>query len=170
MRMHIITNAPELAAREIMQHMESHGGEWIVNAVEDEGYVMAKVGTLPGKRLSRSCSPSLCGPFSTDTSIDELEGRIRVARRISLGVKSDSARRDTPKPAHDEGWESPTHATLKLLGQRNITIAELRKELKLSRSGAHSVMARLVASNRARIVMRLPAANGGNFNVYGAAA
>jgi hypothetical protein len=168
MRIHITTTATEQAAREIMRHMESHGGEWIVNAVEDEGYVIAKVGTLEGKRLSRSFSPSLCGPFSFNTTLDELEGRLRIARRISLGVKSDSARRDTPKPAHDDGWESPTHATLKLLKQRNITVAELRKELKLSRSGAHSVMARLVASNRARVVMRLPASSGGNFNVYGA--
>jgi hypothetical protein len=172
MRIHITTNAPHKAAREIMQHMESYGGEWIVNAVEDEGYIMARVGTLDGKRLGRSLSPALCGPFGCVTDLGMLSGELCVARAKSLGVKADSDRieKEKAKPVRDASWESPTQATLKLLEKQNITVAELREKLKLSRGGAHSVMARLVESNRAVVVERRPAANGSSIYVYGAAA
>jgi len=169
MRIHITTTAPEQAAVEIMRHMESHGGQWIVNAVEDEGYVMARVGTLCGKRLNRSCSPSLCGPFSTETSMDELEGRARIARRISLGGKSSSSQREAqPK---DDGWVSPTRRAEEMLEEGHIRISDLVEVIGISRGAAHKLMYRLIDSKRARIVSKIPTGIGkGTVCTFGKAA
>jgi hypothetical protein len=169
MRIHITTNAPHKAAREIMQHMESYGGEWIVNAVEDEGYIMAKAGTLAGKRLSRSLSPSLCGPFSTNTTVDEVEGRIRIARRISLGVKSDSSIREA-KPKDDD-WVSPTRRAEEMLQEGHVKIRDLVETIGITRNAAHKLMYRLVESKRARIVSQVPTGIGnGTVCTFGAVA
>jgi len=169
MLIHITTIAPEQAAVEIMKHMDFHGGQWIVNAVEDEGYIMAKVGTLCGKRLSRSCSPSLCGPFSTGTSMDELEGRVRIARRISLGGKSASSQRKAqPK---DDGWVSPTRRAEEMLAEGNIRISDLVEVIGISRGAAHKLMYRLIESNRARIISQVPTGIGkGTVCTFGKAA
>lgn len=168
MRIHSTTIAPEQAAVEIMRHM-ARGGEWIVNAVEDEGYVMARVGTLDGKRLSRSLSPSLCGPFSASTSVDEVEGRIRIARRISLGVKSDSAQREAKAKGDD--WVSPTRRAEEMLAEGPVKIADLVETIGISRGAAHKLMYRLIESKRAQIVSRVPTGIGnGTVCTFGRAA
>lgn len=169
MRIHITTIAPESAAVEIMAHMQRHGGEWIVNAVEDEGYVMARVGTLDGKRLSRSCSPSLCGPFSAATTIDELEGRARIARRISLSGKSASSQREPAE--RDDDWVSPTRRAEEMLEDGPVKISDLVEVIGISRGAAHKLMYRLMESKRAKVLSEVPTGIGnGTVRTYGKAA
>jgi hypothetical protein len=173
MRIHITTVAPEEAAIEIMQHMESRGGEWIVNAVEDEGYVMARIGTLDGKRLERSLSPCLCGPFDARWSLATMTIDLRAARAIGYGVKSSLKRPAEPRRSHlgrpPGGHISPTHETLKRLEQRNWTVSELAADLNITRRSAQNAVQKLLRSNRAKLVERRPFC-GGWMGVYGAAA
>jgi hypothetical protein len=170
MRIHITTTAPEQAALQILNHMQNHGGEWIVNAVAGEGYILAS--GVHAKQLLRSGAVALSGVIHPSLSLDALSETLAGIRKVSKDEvgEADDEDMQKDKPEHDDGWVPPTRAALELLETRHVTIAELRSALGVSRNGAHSVMRRLVESNRAVIVERLPAVNGSSVCVYGKAA
>lgn len=74
---------PFRAAQEIAQVMQERGGEWYVNAIEDEGYLMALFGSPDGGRMERSGSPSLSGPFSARWSLPMIAADLRESKEAS---------------------------------------------------------------------------------------
>lgn len=84
MRIEIEEKAPGIAAPILRKEMERRGGSWLVNAVGGEGYVAARVGTLEGKRLSRSGAVGLCGPFDITTDQDYIEAAMLTARLLYI--------------------------------------------------------------------------------------
>lgn len=168
MRMHITTNAPELAAREIMQHMESNGGEWIVNAVEKEGYILAR-GPY-AKQLLRSGSRTLVGPIDATVPFDRLHGMLRLAHSKSLGEaprkkRPSESNRDVPiKPGTQQrAWAE--------MQKRNWTVRELADQLGVTRGIAMNAVQKLLRSRRVAVVERIETpGNNKPTCVYGKAA
>lgn len=177
MRIHITTIAPESAAVEIMEHMQARGGEWIVNAVEDEGYVMARVGTLDGKRLERSLSPCLVGPFSSAWSLACVESDLKLSRAIGYGLKSSMAGRSVPisrggawmvtgyKPRGDEV------TIVEQLKREQLPVTELASRLNLPRKRVADLLRKL-RTRKCVEVVRVEQIDGINVmqHVYGVAA
>ncbi|AHX16124.1 hypothetical protein CH75_04795 [Dyella jiangningensis] len=71
---------PADAAAQILMTITKEGGYWWVHADEDEGFRMAKLGSLYGDQLARSGSPCLTGPYSADISLDALIIALRKAQ------------------------------------------------------------------------------------------
>lgn len=80
--------AADKAALQIADVLDSEGGRWLVNAVEDEGFVMARVGTLECKRLERSGSPNLAGPFDARWLIAYIAEELRAAQMAGRYVRA----------------------------------------------------------------------------------
>lgn len=83
--------AADKAALVIAGLCSEKGGEWLVNAVEDEGFVAARIGSPGGGRLARSGSPHLAGPFNARWSLHVIAADLADAR--SAGERSDASRR-----------------------------------------------------------------------------
>lgn len=84
------------AALEIADVMDAQGGEWIVNAIDDEGYIMARVGSRYAGMLERSGSPSLAGPFNARWKVlfiaNDLQeakgaGNVKLARKVETASR-----------------------------------------------------------------------------------
>src|SRR5690242_1324317 len=103
MRTHITTDAPAEAAAILMAHMREHGGEWIVNAMQKEGFMAARVGTFAGRSLERSLSPCLCGPFSAKWDLGFIEADMREANEIGYSQKASAAGRSKPGRPRNDG-------------------------------------------------------------------
>jgi Uncharacterized conserved protein len=93
--------APDKAALAIADVLDSEGGRWLVNAVEDEGFVMARVGTLEGKRLERSGSPNLAGPFGTLWRISYIAADLAAAQKAGQRVRVITPRIRAPKSRYE---------------------------------------------------------------------
>ena len=174
MRIHITTIAPEAAAVEIMEHMQARGGEWIVNAVEDEGYVMARVGTLDGKRLERSMSPCLCGPFSAAWSMRVIRKDLKDARDGGKRIKY--SKHEHVEQIHFRPGRPPTGAVsapamvLKSLSSGAKTARELASELGIKHKSARRAVWVLCQREEVRVVQRRQLTGCLEECVYGVAA
>lgn len=169
MRIHITTTAPELAAVEIMQHMEAHGGEWIVNAVEDEGYVMAR--GPHARQLMRSGSPAIVEAITADWALAKLAGHLKMARARSKALGPRSA---GPAPRSTVGRPAGEAANIigrvrECVSRRYVTTRDVADELGIPTRAASRALFALKARKEVKVVERI-ARHVGHEYVYGAAA
>lgn len=87
--------AADKAALLIADVMDDKGGEWIVNCVDDEGYIMARVGSRYAGMLERS-GATLAGPFNArwkivfiaaDLQETKPSGNARIARKAETAAR-----------------------------------------------------------------------------------
>jgi hypothetical protein len=136
---HITEVAADKAALQIADVMGAKGGEWLVNSVDDEGYVMARVGSPFAKQLERSGSPALVGPFSAAWKLSYIAGDLRDAQRLDSEV-------DTQPPVP----EAITAKMAKVLRNGPITVVEAANMLGMPQRTALTVIVRLVGRGMAR--------------------
>lgn len=130
MRIHITTDAPEEAANLLMAHMREHGGQWIVNAMQKEGFMAARVGTAAAKSLERSFSPCLCGPFNDRWSAEYIEADMREANEIGYGMKSSEAGRSKAgRPKLDGPPRGDEVAVVEVLRERPLAAEPIAQRL-----------------------------------------
>lgn len=87
---HITEISADKAALQIADVMDERGGQWLVNAVDDEGYIMAREGSRYGKSLARSGSPSLTGPFDARCKVSYITDDLTEAKACGLRRVSQS--------------------------------------------------------------------------------
>jgi len=130
MRIHITTIAPAEAAAILMAHMREQGGEWIVNAMQKEGFMAARVGTFAGRSLERSLSTCLCGPFSDRWSLEFIEADMRDANEIGYGLKTSAAGRSKPgRPRNDGEPRGDEVHVVEILRERPLAIVPIAEML-----------------------------------------
>jgi hypothetical protein len=92
---HITEVAADKAALQIADVMDDKGGQWLVNSVDDEGYIMARVGSPFANRLQRS-GATLAGPFNArwkivfiaaDLQEAKCVGNIKIARKAETAAR-----------------------------------------------------------------------------------
>ncbi|TPG50173.1 hypothetical protein EAH75_01360 [Rhodanobacter glycinis] len=130
---------PYRAAHEIAGVMIAQGGEWIVNAIDDEGYIMARVGSRYADMLQRSGSPSLVGPFNAKWKLSFIAGDLRDAQRLGGVV-------DTQAPAD----QATTVKMAKVLRDGPMTVVAAANILGLHQRTALTVITGLVRRGMAR--------------------
>ena len=89
--------APDKAALKIADLCDERGGQWIVNAVEDEGFVAARVGYPFAQRLERSGSPNLTGPFNARWRVCDIAAHLAAAQVAGRSVRVITPRTCKPK-------------------------------------------------------------------------
>lgn len=126
MRMHITTDNPEDAAAILMARMREQGGEWIVNAMQKEGFMAAQVGSPAGNSLERSMSPCLCGPFSALWDLGFVEADMREANEIGRAMKTSAAGRSKPgRPRNDGEPKGDEIPVVQILRERPLAVVPL---------------------------------------------
>lgn len=130
---------PGRAAHEIAAVMDAQGGEWIVNAVDDEGYIMARVGSIYAGMLQRSGSPSLVGPFNAGWKLSYIASDLRDARNLDTVT-------DTQPPVN----EAVTVKMAKVLRNGPMTVVNAANILGMPKRTALTVIVRLVNRGMAR--------------------
>jgi hypothetical protein len=75
----------------------TNGGERYVNVYPSEGCMMVRAGTEAARRLLRSGSPAIAGPF------DALTGRQRLARAIREAGSRETRRAPKRQPLRKRG-------------------------------------------------------------------
>ena len=172
MRIHITETAPEKAAREVIRFAREHGGEWFANALEDDGYLIARVGTLDGKRLERSFSPCLCGPFSAEWSRPAIASDLRYARAVSLAVAAGQPIPEAHKSNRGrppKGSRPRVEIALDKLKDKSMTIGELASALSVGRAAARNYVFKLMHGEQIRVIEQR-ASGSGSEAVFGVAA
>lgn len=110
MRIEIEHKSPHRAALVLKATMDANGGEWIANAVGAEGYVVARVGSLAGKRLSRSGAAGLCGPFAATDTLPAITEHLAAGRKAyhdAYGPDTvDEPSESVYLPAHEEAFHA----------------------------------------------------------------
>lgn len=86
---HITDKSSNVGATGILALIAEHGGEWIVNAVDNEGYIVMRDGTSYAAQLRRSGSPNLCGPFRAGDSYDTIKTALRAARTVEWSPRKE---------------------------------------------------------------------------------
>ena len=130
---------PGLAAHEIADVMAAQGGEWYVNAIDDEGYIMARMGSRYAGMLQRSGSPSLVGPLNAGWKLSFIAGDLGDAKRLSGAV-------DTQPPVN----EATTVKMAKVLRNGPMTVVAAANILGLPKRTALTVITRLVGRGMAK--------------------
>ena len=130
---------PGRAAHEIADAMAAHGGEWIVNAIDDEGYIMARVGSRYAGMLQRSGSPTLAGPFNARWKLSFIAGDLRDAKRQGSPI-------DTQPPVDS----SAVAKMAKVLRNGPMTAVAAANILGMHKRTALTVITRLVGRGMAR--------------------
>ena len=90
--------APDKAALKIADLCDERGGQWIVNAVEDEGFVAARVGYPFAQRLERNGSPNLAGPFNSRWLVCNIAADLAAAQVAGRSLRVVTSRDRTRKP------------------------------------------------------------------------
>jgi len=112
---HISERYTERMLRRIRVTLAS-GGEWYVNVYPSEGCMMVRGGTEAARRLLRSGSPAIAGPF------DALTGRTRLERAIT-----EAGQREVRSPRKTfPSWGRERHAAYKRAWRSERRMAGLR--------------------------------------------
>ena len=135
--------APDKAALAIADVLDSEGGRWLVNAVEDEGFVMARVGTLEGKRLERSGSPNLAGPFGTLWRISYIAADLAAAQKAGRRVR---AIETAPRNRKPRSRVELIARIVDMLGVRSRGASDLARDAGVSVETLHKALRRLKES------------------------
>lgn len=172
MRIHITTDAPAEAAATLMAHMREQGGEWIVNAMQKEGFMAARVGTFAGQSLERSLSPCLCGPFNARWSLGVIEDDMREANEIGYGMKTSAAGRSKRgRPRHTGKPQGDEIAVVEILREKPMAAATVAERAGWKTKKAADLLRKLL--DRGCVVITGREMTPGNFverHVYGVAA
>lgn len=131
---------PGRAAHEIADVISAQGGEWYVNAIDDEGYIMARIGSRYADMLQRSGSPSLVGPFSAGWKLSFIASDLRDARSL------DSTAVDTQPPTDS----AITVKMAKVLRNGPMTVVAAANMLGMPKRTALTVIIRLVGRGMAK--------------------
>lgn len=130
MRIHVPQMKTDLAALDVLGWIDRYGGEWIVNAVEDEGFIMARMGTMDAERLERSGSDSLCGVFDSSSEPES------VAADLLAG-------REAPKKPRRAMVRGTTERVIEALRLGEATSTELAKRIGIEENVVQTTMSRL---------------------------
>lgn len=152
MRIEIEHKSPNRAALVLRATMEANGGAWIANAVGAEGYVVARVGSLAGKRLSRSKAAGLCGPFTPADSQNTIDSALQAARAAYYAAygpdwMSEEHPDDVFVPSHEAAYQAMQPDTL-------VSVDDLAKATGRSECSLKNAVWRLQKEGRIEMAVK----------------
>lgn len=134
--------------------MDAQGGEWIVNAVDDEGYIMARVGSIYAGMLQRSGSPSLAGPFSARWKIvfiaaDLQEAKSQHSAKMARKVETAARRLYRSKKVRRSRNTVMMHVTM-ALAPKPITSDVIAEKIGVDEQCVRNALRRLMRGGTVR--------------------
>jgi hypothetical protein len=145
---------PAKASLIIADELRERGGEWYVNAIDAEGFIMARMGSRYADMLLRSGSPALAGPFNDKWKLSFIASDLREAQALSRYIK--------PRPVDSLPITEDSAAArmAKLLQRGPMTAVAAANILGIHRRTALTAICRLVNRGMARSSGRV--VNGGS--------
>jgi len=150
----ITETVADKAALQIADVMDDKGGEWIVNPVEDEGYVMARVGSPFANRLQRS-GASLAGPFNArwkivfiaaDLQDAKCTGNVKIARKAATAARRMYRTTKTPRSRNTVMM----HVAL-ALAARPLTSDVIAERIGVSEQAVRNALRRLMRGGTGKV-------------------
>lgn len=135
----ITDKSSDVAAEAILGLIAKHGGNWIVNAIGGDGYIVMLDGTAYAAQLKRSGSPCLCGPFGEGKDHDDIKAALIAAR---------GGERTKPRKEHImTGIKARICAELRL---RKLSAVEVAERVKGDKDSVRIALNKLVKQKRVR--------------------
>jgi hypothetical protein len=140
---HITEVAADKAALAIADLCDDKGGEWLVNAVDDEGFVAARVGYPAGRRLARSGSPNIAGPFNARWRISVIAADLAAAQEAGRPVHAVDTSSRIRKP--QSRYELMTRI-LEMLSTRQCSMSDITQATGADVEAVRPALSRLKQS------------------------
>lgn len=151
---HITDEAADRAAHLILASMLQHGGEWLVNPVEEEGYVMARVGTPFADRLQRS-GATFVGPVDARWDAAFIEADLIEAKHGENGATKRKIRAAAKRIYRGRKIKRTRRTilsfVLQALTDKPLTADAVAEHVGISEQAAKNAIRRLKRSGRIRI-------------------